>query len=383
MKIYYFDFVASGGVHTTFNSAMIEVLNKVYPENKGIVLHSEKKHGKIVQKKCFTKIQIKPLYFLFSKIIKYSKIRDLLAILFLLPTMFKASSDDIIYLGLAFPFCICFVNFFSKALKKYIFITLHGELQYFLPCDQKYIQIKHKKYFCSTKKHFARGNRYIAYVILGEPIFSAIAPIFENNKNIIVINHPAIFLTEKTEYHSCHLPLTVGMIGGGLERKGVNSIFKIAEFLKEEIINKKVIIKICGFYSCKIKNHNQNLVKYFNRTLSEKELQKEIETLDYSFQLSTDSICKAVASGTFIDSLIYGKPVIGLHSSYLDFYIPDNYPIFDTEKEVAQKIKEYIYCQDSEFYKKDLEMTLQLREKFSVDFNALLFKEQTENIWKH
>ena len=108
MKIHYFDFVATGGVHTTFNSAMIEVLNKVYPENEGIILHSEKEHGKIVQEKCESEIEVKKLKFLFSKIIHFSKIRDLFAINFILPTMIKASRDDVMYFGLAFPFSIHF-----------------------------------------------------------------------------------------------------------------------------------------------------------------------------------------------------------------------------------------------------------------------------------
>lgn len=379
MKIHYFDFVAKGGVHTTFNSAMIEVLNKVYPSNEGIVLHSEKEHGKIVQKKSNVKIIFEPLNFLFSKIVRYSKIRDLLAIVFIFPRLF-INSEDIIYVGLAFPFCIRFLNFFTKLLKKHIFITLHGELQYFLPCDKRYIQIEHKRYFCSTKKYFNVENKYITYVILGKPIFDSVSHVFKSNRNIIVINHPAIFLQDKSNLKNCHKPLQIGMIGGGLERKGVESIFKLAGFLKDEILEKKVVLKICGFYSGNTKNENLNLVQYFNKILPEAELENEIKNLDYSLQLTTDFICKAIASGTFIDSLIFEKPILGLHSSYLDYYCPDKYPIFDSEKELAQRIKEYVYSQTDDFYRKDCEMTMQMRNKFSTDFNAELFKKQLESL---
>lgn len=379
MKIHYFDFVAKGGVHTTFNSAMIEVLNKVFPKNDGIVLHSEKEHGKIVQEKCITKIENQNLNFLFSKIIKFSKVRDLLAINFILPAMLKAKSEDIIYVGLAFPFCIRFINFFSKILRRKIFITLHGELQYFLPCDKRFIQVQHKKYFCSTRKCFANKNKYVTYVVLGKPIFDSVSQVFKENKNVIIINHPAIFLNKENEFCGCHKPLTIGMIGGGLERKGVESIFKITGFLKDEILSKKVVIKICGFYSGNTKNENKNLVRYFDEVLSEEKLEAEIKSLDYSLQLATDSICRAIASGTFIDSLIYGKPVIGLHSSYLDFYCPNEYPLFDSEEKIAQKIKEYISQPADDFYKKDCEMTIEMRRQFSIDFNAELFRKQLEN----
>ena len=76
MKIHYFDFVATGGVHTTFNSAMIEVLNKVYPENEGIILHSEKEHGKIVQEQCESEIEVNARRFVDR--IKYRRIKDLI-----------------------------------------------------------------------------------------------------------------------------------------------------------------------------------------------------------------------------------------------------------------------------------------------------------------
>lgn len=382
MKIHYFDFVATGGVHTTFNSAMIEVLNKVYPGNEGIILHSEKEHGKIVQEKCESEIEVKKLKLLFSKIIHFSKIRDLFAINFILPTMIKASRDDVMYVGLAFPFSIHFINFFSKILKKHVFITLHGELQYFLPCDKRYIQIQHKKYFCSIRNCLTKENKYITFVILGEPIYKAVSSVFKDNKNIIVINHPAIFSSDSNNHNRAHHPLTIGIIGGGLERKGVESIFKVAGFLKEEILQNKVLLKICGLYSGKTENENKNLVSYFDKVLSETELEKEIQNLDYSFQFSTDSICKAIASGTFIDSLIFEKPVIGLHSSYLDFYCPKDYPLFDSEQEIAEKIKKYISVSDDEFYKKDLDMTVQIRNQFSVDYNAQLFKKQMEFLFK-
>lgn len=374
MKIHYFDFVASGGVHTTFNSAMIEVLNKGYPQNEEIIFHSERTHGEIVREKCISEIRLENLKFLFSKVVRFSKVRDLLSILFLLPKIIFAN-EDVLFVGLCFPFTIRFINLFSRIFRKTVFIVLHGEMQYFLDCDKRYIQIQHKKYFTSTRKCFARKNKYVRYVILGEPIWKNVSFLFNEENKVIVINHPAIFSdTNNRKSKEDNGKLTIGMIGGGLERKGVESLFEIAGLLKNEIESGKLILKICGLYSGE--NKNKELVSYSSHILSEKELEDEIESLDYSFQLTTDKICKAIASGTFIDSLIFGKPVIGLHSSYLDFYCPDNYPVFSSEKEIAERIKEFLNDSKRSFYEKDLNETFKIRNQFSVEYNANLFSSQ-------
>lgn len=375
MKIHYFDFVAAGGIHTTFNSAMIEVLGKVYPENEGIVLHSEKRHGEIVKKKCLTEIQVKNLNFLFSKIICFSKIRDFFSICFLLPKIISSCDEDIVFVGLCFPFTIRFINFFSKRLRKIVFITLHGEMQYFLNCDKRYIQIQHKKYFTSTRKCFKRKNKYVCYVVLGKQIWKNINFLFHKDNKVIVINHPAIFSDSGYKNHSADKnKLIIGMIGGGLERKNVESLFEIAGFLQNEIKTGKLEIKICGLYSGN--NKNKELVSYSDHILSEKELEDEIESLDYSLQLTTDKICKAIASGSFIDSLIFGKPVIGLHCSYLDFYYQSTAPLFYSEKELAERIREYLNSKNYDFYEKDLKEIFQIRNRFSVEYNAVLFSSQ-------
>lgn len=375
MKIHYFDFVASGGVHTTFNSAMIEVLNKVYPQNEEIILYSERMHGEIVKGKCSSAITLKNLRFLFSKVVRFSKVRDLFSILFLLPKIIFASKGDILFVGLCFPFTIRFINFFSQIFRRPIFVTLHGEMQYFLDCDKRYIQVQHKKYFTSTRKCFARKNKYVHYVILGEPIWKNISFLFNKENKVIVINHPAIFSeVNSKKIKEDNDTLTIGMIGGGLERKGVESLFEIAGLLKDEIESKKLVLKICGFYSGE--NKNKVLVSYSNHVLSENELKEEIESLDYSLQLTTDKICKAIASGTFIDSLIFGKPIIGLHSSYLDFYCLDNYFVLSSEKEIAEKIKKILNDGKRNFYENDLNETFKIRKQFSIEYNTELFLKQ-------
>lgn len=382
MKIHYYDFVASGGVHTSFNAAMIEVLRKVYPENKGVVLHSEKEHSKIVAEKLSDKTIIQKSWrILFSKIVCFSKIRDLLSSIYLFFAIICAKNCDVFYIALAFPFAVNTAFAISKVFHKKLFITLHGELQFLLDNDPKIYEQKHNWYFRSEKKSFSKFNKYVTWVLLGEPIFNAVKDFFNQNAKIICINHPAILKENIHFTKKTNEPVVIGHIGGAMERKGSHSLFRIAELLEDEIKKGKVVFS-CGWCLPNFDaSLSKNLVQYYTRPLSESEMKSEIERMDFSLQLTTDSICRAVASGALIDSLSNSIPVIGLHSSYLDYYMQGEQKkfIFNNEKEIAEKIKNDILSHN---YDSDslCKTVWNIRNLFSISYNAELFSKQMENI---
>lgn len=373
MKIHYFDFVAKNGVHTAFNSAMIEVLNKVYPENDGIVLHSEKEHGKIVEEKCVTKIELRPRN-LIDKI-KYRKIKDLLNSIAVIFNILFSNKKNIFFVGLAFPFTVNSIFIFSKLFQKKVFLCLHGELQYLLNCDENIFDTKSKKYFSKMNFAFSRHNKNLTYVILGKTIYESAKHLFSSKNKIIVINHPAIFKENKYE-HKFHNPIVIAQIGQALKRKGSNHLFELANLLKNEIKNGNVVLEFLGTCGDEFSEKKLGLVKYSAEFLSEKELSDKINQIDFSIQLTTDSICTAIASGTLIDSLIYEKPILGLNSSYLDSYTNDvsKKLICSSVEELANLIKTIIKDCAQEKYDEYVESTIEMKQFFSVEYNAELFK---------
>lgn len=375
MKIHYFDFVAKGGVHTTFNSAMIEVLNKVYPANEGIVLHSEKEHGKIVQKKCATEVEVKSRKFIDK--IKYRKLKDLLnAIAIFFYILFK-NKKDAVFIGLAFPFSVNAICFSSKIFNKKVFLCLHGEIQYLLENDESIFDKKSEKYFSKMKFAFSHQNKNLTYILLGKTIYDSVKHLFNSENKVIVINHPAIFQKSNSE-HKLHKPIVIAQIGQALRRKGSEHLFELANLLKDEIENKTVVLEFLGTCSDEFSAKKLELVKYSSNFLSEKELSDKIEQIDFSIQLTTNSICTAIASGTLIDSLVYGKPVLGLESSYLDSYanITSKKLICASVDELSALIKQIIKAWSQDDYKKFVQATLEMRKSFSIDYNAEFFRKQ-------
>lgn len=381
MKIYYFDFVAKGGVHTTFNSAMIEVLNKVYPDNDGIILHSEKEHGKIVKEKCTTEIELKSRK-LVDKI-KYRKIKDLLNSIAIFFYILFANNKNIFFVGLAFPFSVNSIYFFSKLFNKRLFLCLHGELQYLLDCDVSIFDKKSKRYFSKMKFAFSHHNKDLSYVVLGKTIYESAKHLFNSKNKVIVLNHPAIFKENKSK-HEFHKPIVIAQIGQALKRKGSKHLFELANLLKDEIKNGNVVLKILGICGDEFPEKKSELVRYSLKFLSEEELSDQIEQIDFSIQLTTDSTCTAIASGTLIDSLIYEKPVLGLMSSYLDYYTEglQKKLVCSSIEELANLIKTLLQSCSQDEYKKYVEATIDMKKYFSVEYNAELFRNELGK-WKY
>lgn len=377
MKIHYFDFVAAGGIHTTFNSAMIEVLGKVYPENEGIVLHSEKRHGEIVKKKCLTEIQVKSRKAIDK--IKYRKVKDFFnSIVVFFKILFK-NKEDIFFIGIAFPFTVNSIFTASKLFGKKVFVCLHGELQQLLDCDEAVFDRKGRAYFSKMNYAFSRKNENVNYVILGKTIFESVKHLFHSKNKIIVINHPALF-PEKQKSGRLHKPVVIAQIGQAAKRKGSHHLFEIAKLLENEIAEGQVVFEFLGMCGDEFPEKQLGLVKFSKEFLSEEELCEHIREIDFSLQLTTDSICTAIASGTLIDSLIFEKPVIGLHSTYLDSYITGRHKslVCSSVEELASLIKTISKTCTEKEYDEYVDSVLQMKKFFSVETNADLFRKGLE-----
>lgn len=375
MKIHYYDFIAAGGVHTTFNSAMIEVLRNVFPESKEIIFHSEKEHGVIVNNKVLSKISIKPMKLLF--LCPYKRLRDVFSILIALKTIISVRKNDVICFGLVFPICINAIWFFTKIFRKHVYVCLHGEMQAFLETETQNFSPKIKKYMQIMGFSFHHHNPYVTYILLGQTIYDSVKSLFNEKNKVIILNHPAIFNMQRKPI--LHRPICIGAIGSALERKNSHVVFELAKILESYIKSGLLKIKIAGYCSKDFDLNDCGLVEYSSALLNEEELQEQINSLDYSLQLTTDSICRAIASGTMIDSLLYDKPILGFHSSYLDYYFLNTSLkkyICSSVEELSVIIKELIMTIDETKYEEDVKQLQEIKKEFSVDVNSILFKKQ-------
>lgn len=371
MKIHYYDFVARNEQHSTFNAAMIEVLKDVYPDANNLIFYGDNQTAQIINSNITGPIGVKKLKFVSH--IKSTRLRDLCSALYVFVSFLYTRKMDVRFVSLAFPYAIKSLCFFSQLFHKKVFICLHGELHNFFVSEPD-------KYFIKMKKSFNKKNEFVTWVILGKSIFSTVKHLFNNTSNFIVINHPAIFFSKSDVAHRTNRPLVFGQLGIAAERKGSHGIFRLAEILEKEIKAGSIRLKIVGLCPLDFDSHDKGLVEYFDHQLSDDEYNEEIQALDFTLQLSTDAQSRAIASGTFVDSLRFNKPVLGIHNSYLDEYLKNDMLLGTNIEALAKIIKRIVAECDSKFYENVCMEFSEIREKFSVSNNVELFRKQLEQI---
>lgn len=377
MRIHYFDFAAKGGVHTTFNSSMIEVLKKSFKTDE-VIFKSEREHGIIVADKLGEKIILKPIRFLFSRFINHTRLRDFLSSFLVFFQLLFIKKSDVIFIGLAFPYTINLIYIYSNLMHKRVYITLHGEMQHFIEQNHEIYKSRRSVYFRKMKFALSRKSGFVSYIVLGRPIYEAVKFIFNSKSDVIVINHPAKFYDLKYDMKFA-LPLKIVLIGGCLKRKNGEKVFELARLLENEIGRNLVEFKIIGILGSDLKEADNGLVKYFDNIVDEDTFREEIKKADFSLQLTTDDVCKAIASGTLIDSLYWAKPMLALSSSYFNYFATDFYKdnlVFESIESMSKGVRKIILEFDIEKYKQCVQETIAMREKFSIEYNAALFKRQ-------
>jgi glycosyltransferase involved in cell wall biosynthesis len=323
MRILYYDIIATQGVHTGFNAAMINVLYlSKHGKISSIELYSEIEHGKIVSellKQQGIGINYKHCVLLNKKLMVGWKTlaRDFFGALYVICAFIKKRKNDILFWGLAYPVSLQFIGLCARITKKYAFVCLHGELEVFVKNNN---YTRNKTYFSLMKKCIRKNNKFIHYIVLGEPVFEAVRHIFPASQKPIVINHPYIF----PEYRNTNLefsPLVLGMIGSGHVGKGVQYLFEIARNMKDAIDSGKVKFILVGKLDPSLHHLDEGLVEYQKDIVDPNQFEALIKKIHFTLQLRDSNTGKATASGSLLDSLRYNKPFFSLKNNYIDFYL--------------------------------------------------------------
>jgi hypothetical protein len=390
MMINYYDLIATGGIHSRFNAAMINILYEVMNKANDTVvicLHSEHDHNNIVRD-MLASVNIKILshshqlssYKTIDKFIK-SPIKDLLSIFYVIKAYIFHKKGDMLFFALVYPFALKVICLLSKAMKIEAYVCLHGELHVFANearCLDKKIN---KMYLSLMKSELTSFNKHVRYIVLGEPIFDDVKHIFANTQKPIIINHPYIF-PEKNNMELNFKPLVIGQIGSGNIGHGTPYLFQIAKMLEKEISEGKVKFILIGKIHESCMRFANGLVEYYTDIIDQKKFESLISTLHFSLQLRDGQSARATAYGTLGDSLIYDKPFFALHNNYIDFYVNklnQSFYVYNSIDGIVSSIKKFLLLSDSKKmkeYMESVERILELKRFFSIEHNMRLFSMQ-------
>lgn len=378
-RILYCDLIAYGGIHSEFNSAFLKVLMLAYSNISSVEFFSAKEHGRI----CSSHFVQDEVNWHFCKLLPdnfvggiKTPLRDLISCLYVLKLFFLSKKDDIMFFSLAYPFAQYCIYIMQGFFHRNVFLCQHGELESLIN-DSGFAR---NKYYYSMIRPLLKLSR-VKTIILGKPVFDNVKELFYPNKKVIVVDHPYDFFNRNLISNTNFSPLVLGQIGTGGISKGTQYLFKIAYLLKNEILAGLLKIKLVGCLPNSLKYLDNGLVEYSVNRLNAVDFKRGIEELNYTLQLRDNSHGKAVASGSFWDTIKYEKPFFSLRNSYIEFYT-QKYPnigrFYDTVEDLAISIKKMIYNKESLIRKYDYSISeiYKMQKDFSLESIALSFKSQ-------
>jgi hypothetical protein len=377
--IKYYDLIAHSGIHSEFNVAFLQVIILAIKNYNRIDFFSEKGHCVICKDKINDQnIAFHPLFLLHKKIIGGIKtpLRDVLSYVYILKSFLFSDKTDYLFFVHIFPLAHYLVFILNKIMKRpNVYLCKHGELEVYIRKD-----IKNKRYYSLDRALYSVMRSHIKYIILGESIFRNIKHIFENNKNIIIIDHPYNWdnMTNKNHGENFY-PLIIGQIGLGTKSKGTELLFVLANILKKYILEKKLIVMLIGRLDIKVDDNG--LVKYYEKILDDKDFNEKITALHYTLHLRDKYLGKAIASASFMDSIKYEKPYFSLENDYVSYY-SDQFPgcgiICSSIEDMAKKIESILHNKKNAMkdYKNNINSIKIMKNRMSLLSIAREFEKQ-------
>lgn len=278
---------------------------------------------------------------------------------------------------LSFPIILILNIIFRKD----IIFTMHGELELQkkrVPLYKPAALYKHL-YKIGFKYLIRRSPAYI--LVLGKSIQDNLCSIYPQlNGQIITINHPYFFnqsIRKQTQRN--HTPLIIGTIGVMKKEKGFKNLIELSNILKNEIEEKRLIIKSIG--KVEVENYHANrTIEWIggNDVLPREEFEKQIEQLDYILYLYPSNSYKLTASGAIMDAIKLQKPIISLKNDFFCELLKD-YPIGYLKcsiEELADVIKDLIYHQKNINFEQNFK---KIAERISIPYNTIVLKEELKD----
>jgi len=303
--------------HSEVNAGFLSLVELVYQNNK-LLFIADKNHNKAIQEI----IKLNRWEYIPSKVLPYEPkfflLNDLILIFKIIKIFIGFRKTDTIYFLGIMPLAHIFISFFNSIFKKKIVICLHGQMEAYL----KETKIGFSKYYYRLSKFIFNRNDGIDYLFFGESIKNNLLYLFNSKKNLIAIDQPYLYqeLEEKV-FLAGKKNFTLGFVGRFDNSKNVKEFFKFVDFLEQEILEDKIIIKIIGKVFCEIPPKYADYISYYNSTLGKDEFEKEVLQLDFVISFTDEYYYRATPSGVFFDCIKYEIPILSLNNDFTNYYL--------------------------------------------------------------
>jgi len=364
----------SGVFHAGVNAGFVRLMKEVYPDG---ALHfiAEKSHVET----CRIRLADISVHYrklpVFPKVEKFTlPLRDLLGCIYAVRLFAGSRKSDTVFITNLLPLTHWCVWLMNGLIRRRLFIALHGQLEALLPDTSLRMT---KPYFRLHAPLF-RYDRDSRYVLLGEPVYQEVKPFFGPQTKRIVIDHPYDYGAEPF-VPALEYPLRFGQVGVGNRGKGTEKLFRLGELLQDEIEAGRVELHLVGRLDPELRSRTNRWVKWHPKTLAENDFATGIDGLHYTLLLRNAGDGRAIASGSFFDTLKYGKPFLSLDSAFVRHYsvaFPGCGEVFSSVEAMAEAIRRICRDLDHAEYKNRTAALLAARKGLSIQCIAEQFKHQ-------
>ena len=365
----------TGVYHAGVNAGFLRLMREVYPD-AGLDFTAEKSHVEA----CRERLPGEPVCFrewpVFPRASKWTlPLRDLLGCLYISGLLLRSRKRDCLFITNLLPLTHWCVWMWNGIFRRKLFVALHGQLEAFLPESP----LRFTKPYFRLHGPLFRWDRRTQYVILGEPVYETIKHRFGTGAKIITIDHPYDYQEKEIPVLLMEFPLHLGQIGVGNRGKGTENLFRLGELLQDEIEAGEVELCLVGRLDPELYVLANQWVKWCAKPLSEANFASEINGLHYTL-LFRDARCgQAVASGSFFDSVKYGKPFLSLDNAFIRHYT-DRFPgcgeVFTSVEEMAVAIRRMCRDMNCREYREQTKALYMAREGLSIRRIAGQFKNR-------
>lgn len=256
---------------------------------------------------------------------------------------------NIVFLSLSSP-TMAFVKKYLKynPIQAKVFFTLHGDIQWLI---QEKLGMSERFFRSLIRKNLSNvceGNYFVVY---GKTIKDKLLTIFPQiDSQLLSLEHP--FLTKSNLSKAISDIYRVGAFGVISRHKNSHKIIELAELMQEK--NPLIKFRLVG----KVIDHlpyKNAAVTVIGGTdfLTRQDYEREIEGTAWLMYLYEDRNYELIASGAFLDAILYQKPIICLRNSFFQ-HIFTTYEIgiiVDSIEELSEAlIKLFLRVDLQEFY---------------------------------
>lgn len=361
--------------HSEVNAGLLSLLELVYPDEKSVFI-ADKNHFDAIQKikRCERWNYIPTKVFSYEP--KFFLLNDFILIFKIIRLLFRSKKTDTIYFLGIMPLAHIFISFLNSLLQKKCIICLHGQMEAYL----EETKIGMSKHYYRLSKFVFKRNDAIDYLIFGESIKNNLSYLFTAKKKLIVIDQPYLYQEIKEKDNKViNAAYKLGFLGRFDHSKNINEFFIFVDSLAQEILEKKISIKIIGKVNCEIPLKYNDLISFYDKTLTNEEFEKEVLQLDFVISFTNKDYYKVTPSGVFFDCIKWEIPILSLNNDFVNYYFTkyDNLGlIFNTTSEMVDYVKnnlmesdfrnsKYVsFIKNIKIVKKQLSVE-QLKEQFS------------------